>query len=228
MKRKSFTVAVTGFGPYREYDYNNSSAVRDGIPNQIIRKGQPPINILKYPHDINCIYTELLQLAPELWSGKRSVYDPGSVSTKPLEIDVIIHIGMHPEDDVWFLEKRARRGKYEQPGDDGKYLARDVLKGQPEKLYVDFDVEDIAARVRGRIPDDITVQTSNDAGLYFCELISYLSLAILDKRKEFGRVVFLHVPKLRSEESIKRGIKIATALITECVDSLPGDLKQVG
>ncbi|KAL8951005.1 MAG: hypothetical protein Q9222_002981 [Ikaeria aurantiellina] len=245
MKRKSFTVAVTGFGPYREYDYNTSISVRDGLPSHIVRKNHPPIHILKYPHDINCIYTEVLSLVPQLWSGQPSVFEPGSASTKPLEIDLMIHIGMHPDDDGWFLEKRARRGKYEQPGDDGKMLARDALRGHPEKLFVDFDVEDLATKVREMVnvspslstnetmptvetknsnkDDDTIVKTSYDAGLYFCELISFLSLSVLEKRQEFGRVVFLHVPKKRDEESIARGIKVAIALITVCVDSLPGN-----
>lgn len=174
MKRKSLTVAVTGFGvrqerlyppevikvsrqtnphqPYREYDYNNSAAVRDGLPSQITRNDKPPINIIRYPHDINCIYTELLDLTPQLWNGKRSVYEPGSDSTKPLEIDLMIHIGMHPDDDVYFLETRARRGKYEHSGDDGKFLSREALKGRPEILLVGFDIEDVAARVRRSIP----------------------------------------------------------------------------
>ncbi|KAL8820819.1 MAG: hypothetical protein Q9223_001043 [Gallowayella weberi] len=212
--------------PYREYSYNNSSAILAGLPDYIPLKHKPPINILKYPYEINCIYTELLSLAPQLWNGKRSVYEPDSASTKPLEIDLMIHIGMHPDDDVWFFEKRARREKYELPGDDGKFLPKEALKGQPERLSVGFDVDDIATRVRRSIPDDITVKTSNEAGLYFCELLSYLSLAILDERKEFGRVVFLHVPKLRGVESIERGIKVATALITECINSLPGDYQK--
>ncbi|KAL8677682.1 MAG: hypothetical protein Q9224_007170, partial [Gallowayella concinna] len=137
--------------PYREYSYNNSSAVLAGLPDLIPQKDKPPINILKYPHDINCIYTELLSLAPKLWNGKRSVYEPGSTSTKPLEIDLMIHIGMHPDDDIWFFEKRARREKYTLAGDDGKLLPKEALKGQPESLYVDFDIEDVATRVRRTI-----------------------------------------------------------------------------
>ncbi|KAL8941406.1 MAG: hypothetical protein Q9216_002251 [Gyalolechia sp. 2 TL-2023] len=211
--------------PYREYSYNNSSDIRDDIPTNITRKGKPAINILKYPRDINCIYAELLALAPELWSGKRSVYEPGSRSEKMLEIDLMIHIGMHPDDEDFFLETRARRERYELPGDDGKYLNRDALKGLPERLGVGFDIEHVAANVRRALPVDTSVKTSNDAGLYFCELISYLSLSILDGKNEFGRVVFLHVPKLKTAETIERGVKVAVALITACVDSLPGDYK---
>ncbi|KAL9576431.1 MAG: hypothetical protein Q9212_007103 [Teloschistes hypoglaucus] len=147
MKKKSYTVAVTGFGPFREYDYNPSNSIRDNLPHHLIRKDKPPIHILKYPHNINCIYTEVLNLTPQLWSGTPSIYDPESMSTKPVEIDLMVHIGMHPDPEGYFLEKRARRGKYEQPGDDGRFLARDALKGLPKKLLVGLDLDGIAARV---------------------------------------------------------------------------------
>ncbi|KAI4251307.1 MAG: hypothetical protein LQ352_004924 [Teloschistes flavicans] len=147
MKKKSYTVAVTGFGPFREYDYNPSTSIRDGLPKQIIRKDRPSIHILKYPRNINCIYTEVLELCPQLWNGKRSVYEPDSASTKPVEIDLMIHIGMHPDAEGYFVEKRARRGRYEQPGDDGRFLARDALKGLPERFVVGLDLDGIVARV---------------------------------------------------------------------------------
>ncbi|KAL8985102.1 MAG: hypothetical protein Q9205_001085 [Flavoplaca limonia] len=220
MKRKSYTVAVTGFGPYREYTYNNASLIRSGLPSIIITSSNnpqnPPIHILKYPHDINCIYSELLSLTPQLWNGQRSVYEPGSKSTKHVELDVMIHIGMHPDDsEEWFLEKRARRGKYEFAGDDGRCLGKgEAVKGGKEVLSQDKD-------------PDIKITTSNDAGLYFCELISYLSLSILSERHEFGRVIFLHVPKTRTDESVQKGIKVTKALIEACVESLPGSYDTV-
>lgn len=71
----------------------------------------------------------------------------------------------------------------------------------------------------------MSTKSSNDAGLYFCELQLYLSLAILHERKDFGRVEFLHVPTDNSEDGIGRGVEVAKALITECIDSLPEDYK---
>ena len=41
-------------------------------------------------------------------------------------------------------------------------------------------------------------------------------------------MAFLHVPKDRTEESIRRGVKVATALIVECVHSLPNDYRKIG
>lgn len=228
IKKKFYTVGVTGFAPFREYDYNTSVMVRDGVPALITRKDKLPITVFKYPHDIKCIYTDVLALTPELWSGKRSVYELGSSSHKTVDIDLMLHIGMHPDDDVYFFEKRARRGKYEHAGEDGRLLSRDALKGQPDRLFVELDVESIVARVVKSMPDNFGIKTSDDAGLYFCELITFCSLALLDKRQEFGRVAFLHVPKDRTEESIRRGVKVATALIVECVDSLPNDYKKIG
>lgn len=175
IKKKCYTVGVTGFAvrmqqhppyssphhsplstdrsqPFREYDYNTSAMVRDGLPALIKRKDKSPITILKYPHDIKCIYTDVLVLTPELWSGKRSVYELGSSSHKTFGIDLMLHIGMHPDDDVYFFEKRARRGKYEHAGEDRRLLSRDALKGQPDTLFVELDVENIVARVAKSMP----------------------------------------------------------------------------
>lgn len=84
--------------------------MRDGLPSQIIRKDKSPINILKYPHDVNCVYDEVLALGPELWSGRRSVYELGSKSEKRVDVDLMIHLGMHPDEEGFFVEKRARVG----------------------------------------------------------------------------------------------------------------------
>lgn len=63
---------------------------------------------------------------------------------------------MHPDDDAYFLEKRARREKYEHPGDDWKYLSRNALKGQPERLLAGFNIDDIAATIRQSLPVILT------------------------------------------------------------------------
>ena len=64
----------------------------------------------------------------------------------------MLHIGMHPDDDGYFFEKRARRGKYEHAGEDGRMLSRDALKGLPDRLFVELDVENIVARVVKSMP----------------------------------------------------------------------------
>ena len=59
---------------------------------------------------------------------------------------------MHPDTDVYFIEKRARREKYVHVDEDGKVLNSDVLKGRPRELVVGFDVDDIAEEVRESLP----------------------------------------------------------------------------
>ncbi len=132
--------------------------VRDRIPDRMTRKGKLPINILRYPHDIHCAYEDVLALIPELWSGKRSVYQPDSPSGKEMPIDLMIHIGMNSaEERNYVIEQRARRDGYEQPGEDGKYLPPDALKGLPEEMFVGFDVEDIVARVAKSLPVSVYI-----------------------------------------------------------------------
>lgn len=71
----------------------------------------------------------------------------------------MIHIGMHPDDEVYFVEKRARRQRYEHAGVDGRLLAKNALKGQPEKLFVGFDVDEMVGRVVGmlHVGSDVSV-----------------------------------------------------------------------
>lgn len=127
--------------------------VRDGLPALIARNDEPPISILRYPHDIECIYTDVLALTPELWSGKRSVYELDNISShKTVSIDLMLHIGMHPDNSGYFFEKQARRGKYERAGEDGKLLSRDALKGEPDRLFVELDIEGVVARVANSMP----------------------------------------------------------------------------
>ena len=58
----------------------------------------------------------------QLWSGKRSVYQPQYPGQKPIEIGLMLHIGMRPGDNCFCFEKIARRDGYDQPGTDGVYL----------------------------------------------------------------------------------------------------------
>lgn len=102
------TNSLKSIQPFRDYDFNSSGLVRDGLPSQIIRKDKSPINILKYPHDVNCVYDEVLAVGTKLWSGRRSVYELGSKSEKRVDVDLMIHLGMHPDEEGFFVEKRAR------------------------------------------------------------------------------------------------------------------------
>lgn len=63
----------------------------------------------------------------------------------------------------------------------------------------------------------VPVRLSDDAGLYFCELQLFLSLAHIDEKKKTQRAEFLHVPKETDEAAIARGVQVASALLIELV-----------
>ena len=107
------------------------------------------------------------------------MYELGSSSHKSVDVDLMLHIGMHPDDDVYFFEKRATKGKYEHPGEDGRLLSRDALKGQPDRLFVELDVENIVARAVKSMPvrmpclesamkDSVRAHKANRASLGRC------------------------------------------------------------
>jgi hypothetical protein len=126
--------------------------IRDALPDQISRPNKHPINILKYSNDILCNYSDVLELTPELWNGKRSVYDTNCSPDETVHIDVMLHIGMNAGDNMYDFEMRARREKYEEPGENGVYLSPKELKGLPEELRPGFNIKDVAARVAKALP----------------------------------------------------------------------------
>ena len=135
------------------YDYNTSAIIRDALPNRIERTGETTITILKYPQNIPCTYSEVRPLISQLWSGRRSVYQPQRSDEEPLEINLMLHIGMRPSENCFCLEKVARRDGYDKPGNDGIYLpAGDaetggIWGGLPERLTPDLDIDRVAARI---------------------------------------------------------------------------------
>ncbi|KAL8643805.1 MAG: hypothetical protein Q9226_008109, partial [Calogaya cf. arnoldii] len=70
----------------------------------------------------------------------------------------------------------------------------------------------------------VKITASNDAGLYVCELLSYVSLDVLWREKEFARVVFLHVPRGDEEDKVQRGVDVAVGLMEACMEGLLGGM----
>jgi pyroglutamyl-peptidase len=212
--------------------------VRDQMPDTLHQTDQPTINIIKYPHDVVCEYASVLDMMPKLWSGRKSVYVPDAAEDESMCVDAMILIGMHPTEKDYVFETRARRDGYEEPGEDGKHLDPDALKGGPKELSPDLNIPDIAKKVADALQVSCTVnrrtllsleqgeaktKTSTDAGLYFCEFQFYTALAQLHDAKQFGRVEFFHVPLDKDNDAIKRGVSVACALAREMINGLPED-----
>ena len=64
----------------------------------------------------------------------------------------------------------------------------------------------------------IEVRASDNAGMYICEYQLYSSQAVLAKRKDFARAVFLHTPAAKEGKHIEKGVLVAVALIKALVD----------
>lgn len=126
--------------------------IRDGLPDTLVGHDKSNINILRYPKDIVCRYTDALGEVPKIWSLKREEFEPQDGAKGHVHIDALIHIGMNPVSSAYSLEKRARRDGYEEPGEDGVYLPPSTFNGLPKELHPWFDLEDVAHRLSKELP----------------------------------------------------------------------------
>lgn len=108
----------------------------------------------------------------------------------------MIHIGMHPDNDGYFLEKRARREKYEHLGEDGKPFPRNALKGQPERLFVGFDLEDVAPRVRRSL--SVSCHTSRNCSLHLFSVDPDSTIRTISPFKPLTMLVFTSASLFRT------------------------------
>lgn len=138
--------------PYKQWKFNTSSMIRDGLPDTLVGHDKSNINILRYPKDIVCKYMDALSEVPKIWSGKREEFEPQDGAKGRVHIDALIHIGMNPGSSAYSLEKRARRDGYEEPGEDGVYLPPSTFNGLPEELHPWFDLDDVAHRLSKELP----------------------------------------------------------------------------
>ena len=123
------------------------------------------------------------------------------------------------------LETLARREPYLKPDVDSRQLEppeRDLWKqlyGAPAELRPGFDAEDVWRRWKTRVPDE-DVRPSEDAGLFLCEFIYFTGLVEYWRRgRERAPVGFLHVPGKSDEGSVRRGVRVAEALVRAMVES---------
>ncbi|KAI0139028.1 hypothetical protein F4776DRAFT_617775 [Hypoxylon sp. NC0597] len=224
LRGKEYQVVVTACAPFKENEKNPTQDVKLKLPDRIEREGHIPINIIKYPVDFRNVITDM-DIIPELWSGKKKVYDPGCKQGQKLYIDAMLHLGMNFSD-VWQVEKRARRDGYDWVGDDGVPLPKHNgekgrrWEGLPEVLVPVFDVDHVVRRLHEELPNTPT-QTSTDAGLLYCEFIFYTSLATLFRAEEIPRVLFLHhAGKKTTKQDIEEGAKVAASVICSMIDQL--------
>ncbi len=157
-----------GVKPYAPgVPYNTSAMVRDAMPDIIERHKAGPIKIVKYPHDIESHYSEVMRVIPELWRGKLSVFDPKCPPNQMIHIDLMLHIGMRRSENCYCFEKKARRDGYEKPGSDGVQLPPGnaerggIWEGLPEVLEPALDIELAGGRVAKELPVSVPLDRAN-------------------------------------------------------------------
>lgn len=127
--------------------------IKDALPDQLVVNNDHIIQVFKYTENVVCEYDHVLHLMPKVWSGQRHLYKPHrDPQEPPIQVDLVLHIGMNPDYDGFALETRARRDGYEQPGQDGRPLPTSTLKGLPSELHPAFDLDGVLKRVEQRVP----------------------------------------------------------------------------
>jgi hypothetical protein len=135
--------------------------VRDILPKVIARPGKPAINIVKYPDGVPCIYSWVTDMTRKILSGDRSVLFPENLRRdgEPFQPDLIVHMGMKGRPQPGYVfETLARKGGYDQPGQDGIPFPRELIEpgGEwaelPDKLFTDLDVQGIRDAVLTAVP----------------------------------------------------------------------------
>jgi pyroglutamyl-peptidase len=155
------------------------------------------------------------------------------------EPDFIIHMGLAADRDYFSIERGAGRDGYHQiPDEDRKVVTRAETKRlwgkSPARLDSVIDIEDVLVRwqANARVSDgrgkdrgkgrgmakEWDLKASDDVGNYVCGFVYYISLEWLWKKKKAAKVLFFHVPNLKSKEEFERGRDITVALIKAVVE----------
>lgn len=185
-------VVVTGFGLFREHQFNPSwEAIKDG------RLKSNRTNVRIITKQVNVEYKEVDAVVASLWS-----------DFEPL---VMIHVGLSAHEQAIRIEQLARHGPYIQDdvANDAphkelrQYADQDVSSSQRPRFTCkpcEFDcnktclnVDKICNKMDSALKEGIStipVKKSVDAGLYVCEYIYHKSLQICD------RAIFVHVPDI--------------------------------
>jgi len=127
------------------------------------------------------------------------------------------------------FEKKAYKGKFEDPDVDDREPSEDDLTGGgswnscPEVLETDLDVEGIWRQVTSEIKD-VNIRTSTNPGRYLCAYLYYASLAALHISEDTKRVIFVHVPPKNESADIERGVFVISKLIEAIADHSPPTL----
>lgn len=160
--------------------------------------------------------------------------------------DIVVHMGLAIDRDYFAVEKSAlKEGYHDIPDVRRKVFTRGENKKafakSPASLETSLDLESAvatwssnlqgvslpltgaepgASKVKGKQKGKLVdVRLSDDVGTYVCGFVYYVSMLEMQKRGKKKDVVFLHVPRLDSEEEVSVGLRITEELIKSLVDA---------
>nr|XP_027196541.1 pyroglutamyl-peptidase 1-like [Dermatophagoides pteronyssinus] len=207
--KKKENVILTGFGLFRAYKINPSwEAV------QLIDECQFGSNIEIIKIQIPVAYNEVERIVEEIWTK----YQP----------KLVIHCGVSCVARCLHLEKRAvtNKERYCQPDIFSCLPKRcsnnDPLK--PDYIYTDLNLETIRDEINQHYYDgniEIPAKISDCAGEFLCEYIYHCSL-----QYDCRRTLFIHVPDINQELSIKDLSKCIELVIHSALKQLPPFIHQ--
>ncbi|PVU99849.1 hypothetical protein BB559_000361 [Furculomyces boomerangus] len=190
MEKQKKTVLITGFEPFGtpKRKINRSWQITKRFTNLTLSKNDETIQI------------KTLELPVEYETTQKILKDVHNTSRLDgIIFSTVIHIGEGNKDKGICLEKRARRVGYIRPGNGGEsdLLPNGEICGyEDDIMYTTIDVEGILKHLNAK-PGEIT--SSDDAGLYMCELTYFISLS--ERKKTLAQfpnhqqnVLFVHLP----------------------------------
>lgn len=144
--------------------------VLDALPDILYSNSTPPrtIHLVKYPH-IRVTYDEVTKAVRDIWNASSASWAETIAATGVefgekdcLKVNFVLHLGQMRSYPGYSLEKLGNRDGYVRRDLDGKIPQTIATSSEtptelqfascPPILYPDFDVEDLAMRLKSAMP----------------------------------------------------------------------------
>ncbi|KAF2832537.1 peptidase C15, pyroglutamyl peptidase I-like protein [Ophiobolus disseminans] len=231
---KQIKVLVTGFGPFLDITTNPSWEIARQLPTSIESHACETIIIVTPTAPTPAAYHKIFSQIPTLIEQ----HTP----------DLIVHMGLDVDSSpgVFKLERSApKEGYHDIPDIDRKVFTRAENKKTFGKsaasLVTTIDVDSAVevwqtacsslnpsnihiakgkSKGKSNSMQMIDVRLSDDVGTYVCGFQYYVGMLEMQKQTGKRNVVFLHVPRVETEEEVRIGIRVAEELIRALVGVL--------
>ncbi|KEQ79852.1 peptidase C15, pyroglutamyl peptidase I-like protein [Aureobasidium pullulans EXF-150] len=231
---KPVSILVTGFGPFDGTGPGNLSySVVTTLPKYLppTPTCRVPVQVFIHPYDIPVAYNEVRTIVPRLYDAYAH------------QVDIWLHFGMRPHQDLYSIEQLGRRDGYDTDTDiTGFSLPKDesdgFFRGCPKELESTLDVDNVFQRWRSKLLDGpevspelgaVRIRQSRDPGHFICDFLHYSVLAEHWRRKnatpntprtmDLLPVMFLNVPTKNTVDQLRRARHVTICLMQALAES---------